>query len=436
MKFLAILGLCVLCALTDVKIGDIQPVEIWTFACLCIGAILLLIRGGVITGSPLAVKLLPAFMLFFGLVFMGSLLSLRLKFYPPADFGPLKAPPWASFVRLVQVVVAMASMFIVMLAIGKSRRNLDLAMTLYAGAAVISASWALISGVGFFYDIELPGAYALEGLRLRGFFVEGGPFGVYLAGAIVLQCVRRFVFRSVPLISFVIQTAILIIALLGAQSKAAILLLLLLGAYMLYLKGNVGIVVLAPLLVVPLLASSNLYEGLNGYFQTFTGFDRAVRLRPDDPSLVMGRIMGAILLPRMVEQHPFIGIGIGNYSLMRNDPEILRGLPTTAQWDLPGLGLLGYVAELGIPLTLFALWLYSAPMRHSRTKIFWLGGCAAYPVLAAIFGVQLNFAYPWIMSGIVLSAISMAPDVSTAAKRRPLIGLARRRRPAIRNAPV
>ena len=47
-----------------------------------------------------------------------------------------------------------------------------------------------------------------------------------------------------------------------------------------------------------------------------------------------GRLGGAVLVPRMIADHPWTGIGLGNYPLMRNDPHYLQGLPTNDAWDL------------------------------------------------------------------------------------------------------
>ncbi len=428
MNVVAIVGLCLLCGLTDLKAGDIQPVEIWSLICLIGSAFLLLKQRGKVRANEAVSKISSQYILMLALIFIGSLLSLRLKFYPPADFGILKTPPWASFVRFLQLFLAVSCLFIITFAIGEKKSRLRLALKLYTTAALANALWAIVSGLASRYEIDLSGAYTFGGVtRLRGSFVEGGPFGVYLAGAILMLCVRRFGIRDISLISFGFQITVLLLALAGAQSKAAILLLLILGVCYMYFRGSAGVLMLAPLLVAPLLLTTNVYDGVNGYIEAFVGFDRALRMRPDDATLIMGRIMAAVLLPRMVAEYPVAGIGIGNYSLMRNNPEILQGLPTTSQWDLPGLGLLGYVAELGIPLTLYVLWVYSAPIRMARNHNPWIGTLGAYPVLAALFGVQLNFAYPWIISGMALSAVALTPPIKAPSKRKTFIRFVNRK---------
>jgi hypothetical protein len=130
-------------------------------------------------------------------------------------------------------------------------------------------------------------------------------------------------------------------------------------------------------------------------------------MRPDDINLIMGRIAAALIIPRMIEAHPVLGIGIGNYSLMRNDPDYLDGLPAVQDWDLPGLGLISVAAELGIPLALLFIWLLSRPARMA-----WRARCPAIVLATAGFqpaayalGVNLNFFYPWLISGFALAVV-------------------------------
>jgi hypothetical protein len=243
--------------------------------------------------------------------------------------------------------------------------------------------------------------------RICGFFIEGGPFGVYIAGVMVVQFIRGYYLRYIGTRPFVLGMGFLGVAFVGAQSKASVLLLIfLLVIYLLKIR-RVGLVVLGLFAVVPLAATSNLAAGLNGYYHDYTNFEQSARERPDDYGLLMGRLAASVLVPRMIKEYPAFGVGIGNYSLMRNDPTILKGLPRIDLWDLSGLGVLGYMAELGIPLTLFFVYLYARPLMAAWRRRPWLVLLCAYPLLAALFGVQLYFAYPWVVAGIGLAAIEI-----------------------------
>jgi O-antigen ligase len=114
--------------------------------------------------------------------------------------------------------------------------------------------------------------------------------------------------------------------------------------------------------------------------------------------------MAAILTPRIISEHPLLGIGIGNYSLQRNNPTLLDGLPPTDAWDLPGLGLIGYAAELGVPTTLLLMWLLWRPvviaLRSGAGPRVAAFGSLQFFVHA--MGAQITFIYPWIVSSMVV----------------------------------
>lgn len=410
MRNAIIILLVTLCTLTNVKLYDIQPFEV---ALILLSPIIftMMSRSGEAAGfrNPAVRKLLPQTTLFLFFCFVGALLSLRLTFFPPPDVGILKTPPYASFVRLVQVTLSFSSMFVLAAMIGRDVNRLRIACRYYVFAALIASLWGIASFIAWRLGLELGGAYSLENvLRIRGFFVEGGPFGTYLASAIIVQAFRYFYLREPGRGMLRLQAAVLLVALMGAQSKAAVLLALLALLYWMVRERRLGFISYCLLALLPVIAASNVYEGINGYIANHLRFYSAAWERPEDVNLVMGRMMGSVLVPRMVEQHPLIGVGIGNYALVRNDPAVLQGLPANDGWDLHGLGILGYFAELGVPLALFAIWIYAGPWRFTRRGDTWTAMLAIFPLLAATFGVQFNFAYPWLIGGIALSVFSIA----------------------------
>ena len=92
----------------------------------------------------------------------------------------------------------------------------------------------------------------------------------------------------------------------------------------------------------------------------------------------------------------------------------------------------GYLAELGIPLTAYVMYLYAYPALLARKGRKWILLLGAYPLLAALFGVQINFAYPWIVAGLTLAAVGIQRSASSSLlvmrapqphARRPIMGL-------------
>ena len=162
------------------------------------------------------------------------------------------------------------------------------------------------------------------------------------------------------------------------------------------------------------------------YLFIYSNFEALVPLHEDDPSMMMGRLVAVFIVPRMILAHPALGIGLGNYSLMRNDPEYLDDLPPTNGWDLPGLGLLGSAAELGVPLTLFLLFLLLKPMSHARRAKSpgILVIAAGFQPVAVLLGVNLNFFYPWLVTAFALSLLFLqggrnAPELGRARSIAP-----------------
>ena len=242
---------------------------------------------------------------------------------------------------------------------------------------------------------------------MRGFFNEGGPYGMFLVAASLAVLLRahlqpyRYRFQ-VPM-----TLGLFAVALVLSGSKAGLL-------------AAAGLAVPGVLISgsrrqrLTLLAASLLFLGLLAMFQrqlvtywlVYQDIDEAALYHPGDPNYVMGRITGALMVPRMIAAHPIGGIGLGNYSLMRNDPEYLQGLPAVDEWDLTGMGLVGAMAELGIPLALclFATLLRPLRIARQRKAAPVIAMAAAFQPLSFLLGVNLNFFYPWLVTALALAS--------------------------------
>lgn len=393
-----------LCAFTDVKFADVQPLEVFAICYIPV------VFGYKLATSTHFVKIAYLFSILFLLMFVGSVASLRLEFFVPGDFGVLKTPPYASFIRLFQIALAFSTFFLVGLAAIQNGRNADLVLKGYVLGGLLSAAWAAVSLAAYFVGYDFTGAYIYGGvLRTRGFFVEGGPFGVYLVGVLLAVNVRQYLLGTSTRTAYITTSAILFIALVASQSKAAVVLVGVLLALYLYFSTRISLAFAGVLALIPLATTSNFTDRVTKYYVAASKLESEIRRRPEDTNYIMGRLAATVILPRIVEAHPVIGVGVGNYSLVRNDPTLLQGLPQVHEWDLHGMGLLGYLAELGIPLTLFLLWLYSYPFRvarsikRNRKRYEWLSLFSIYPLGATLLGAQINFAYPWVVSGIAVA---------------------------------
>jgi hypothetical protein len=343
-----------------------------------------------------------------------SLFALRLPFYPPLEVSAIKQPVLLSLSRIFEFILAMYFTLASARALARNRVLLRRALDLYTGIGVLSAAASLAAWL--LVKTARASSFLVYGYddRVRGLFNEGGPYGVFLVSVAVALVLRRRLFpprRSLP---HSVAQLILVAGLFASGSKAGLLAAIILCVVAAAASGSrIRRVALAGACALILIGAAALFQGkMLGYFYAYLNFDEALAYRPGDPSLIMGRIAASLIVPRIISAHPLAGIGAGNYSLMRNDPDYLQGLPPVEDWDLPGMGLFGSAAELGIPLAAFFLAVLLWPMFRARRR-----GAPAVVVAAASFqpvaflvGVNLNFFYPWLMAAFVISLEERSPE--------------------------
>lgn len=389
------------------KIGDVQAVEIVQVVWLACAAPAFVHGGMRIPAGGLWRRYGGKYALFLALALGLSLFALRLPFYPPPEIPAIKRPVWLSLSRTFELTLAIYFMLASARAFRGNPVLFRLALDLYAGIGVLSAAgsllaWALLKTTG-------ASSFLVYGFddRVRGLFNEGGPFGMFLVSVAMALLLRGHLFSPKQPMLHKASLAILLAGLFASGSKAGLLAAVALCLVAAAASGSrVRRIALAGGCALILIVSAALFQGkLFGYFYAYLNFDEALAYRPDDPSLIMGRIAAAIVVPRMAEAHPLLGIGVGNYSLMRNDPDYLEGLPPVDDWDLPGMGLAGEAAELGIPLAVFFLAVLLEPMlrpgkRRAPPVVL---AAASFQPLAFLVGVNLNFFYPWLMGAFAIA---------------------------------
>jgi len=286
-------------------------------------------------------------------------------------------------------------------------RLLRLAMDFYTGIAAATAlasilGWVLLMGGG----VSTPVVYGFDS-RARGLFNEGGPYGMFLVSAGAAALLRARLFPPLHRFRTKAMLAVLAIALLLSGSKAGLLAAVLLcGAAGIASASRRRRIALIFAAVAILAATVVLFQSkFLAYWLLYQHFDEAAAYHPDDPNFVMGRVAGALIVPRMIAAHPVGGIGLGNYSLMRNDPGYLQGIPPSDEWDLPGMGLLGATAELGAPLALFLFGILLRPLWKAMGRPgAVITAAAAFQPVAFLLGVNLNFFYPWLITAFAIAA--------------------------------
>ncbi len=405
----------ILTGFTNLKVDALQPIDF----------VLLFLLGFCVwkfIGSGLSFRISDALAGLFwsyGLLllalFLLSVLALRLNFYPINEASFLKRPVIFSLSKLLQFAAIVGGFFWLTNVFMRHKGHLASALTAYWLTGICCSWYAIVSYVALsivhFEAPDIFGAYSnIEGVvRARGFFNEGGPFGLYLISVFVVGVLRR---RMSGRRLGVVNAAILSIAFLLSASKAGVVVAVLLGVCYLVVsaasvKKWVFYFLLATATISVVAVWLDLGNQLLGYFISYQNIEEEIAVRgTDDYNLVVGRISALYIVPRMVVAHPLTGIGFGNYPLMRNDPDYLGFLPTVTEVeDLPGLGIPGIAAEMGIPVTLWLVALLFTPYWMSRGRSATLSVAALVQPVAHIFAVQLTFFYPWFVSACVLAAL-------------------------------
>ena len=293
--------------------------------------------------------------------------------------------------------------------------DLRVFLELYVVFGTLAAVYGIAAVILWFaLHLDIGGATVSAGsARLTGPYLEGGPFGSFLVTVILATVVLRTHFRRITLGVMWLILGTLFSALLLSRSKAAFVAIVIILA----VSGFVGVTrvgrsaLWAVLAVVFALLLGRSYVGqqIRGYILDASKLEEyASNLNVGgthlDPSLFYGRVTGSIIVPRMIAHRPLVGIGLGNYPLTRNVEPYRGHLPLAVYWDDPGLGLIGYMAEVGVPawILVFVLCCTPAIISHRRRPTQWTKMMAVAPVALFLCGTQITFMYPWIIGAAAI----------------------------------
>ncbi|WP_299259044.1 O-antigen ligase [uncultured Aquimarina sp.] len=357
-------------------------------------------------------KYVSYFLFFFtGAVLISLLVTSHLSFtYLEPSF--LKRPYWITIGRYIEIISCLMLCNIVFLYFQSLKKKGE--FTFYLSKFIdlniaITVLFAFIYLLVIFNIISINDTRLVYGwdIRLRGYFVEGGPYGLMLSFIFILSSLLKdrkgIIIRRIFLF---------IVIVFMAQSKAGTLCCVVwLGV------ENFGLVkdklkpILLPAVIVFLIGFFFLFKNISHmYIDHFDNIKVSVKERPNDPNLVLGRIPGFFIAPKIIQENPIFGIGIGNYPLIRNNKEY-RGifpLPPKKIRNLDAHGYGGIVdilvdnGVLGVLVFFSILGIIFKRIRVQNGKTVLLIGF----VLLFIFGVQIHFMYPWILLGLALTGIS------------------------------
>jgi hypothetical protein len=360
------------------------------------------------------------------MVFVLSVLALRLDFRPPGDaVGHLLRTPELLFIaRLTQFGLAATSMIVLANVLSQDSGLIRFLAASYMWVGVANAAYATVSWcVLAFAGVDLSGAYwpdlVSEGLpRARAFFNEGGPYGLYAVSVVLVVMFRRYALRDIGRGVTAVAIAVVGTSIVLSISKAAFVCLVAIWFWLGVRKIHMRQIILTGCFATVVIVATPIRQQLEDYYQSYSNLEIVAALQPDNGNLVVGRIAALYIVPRIVADHPLVGVGFGNYSLVRNNAKYLGMIPESRYWDLPGLGLAGYAAELGIPLLVYLLWIIWSPVRIGlRTRasgaVVALG---AFQFFAQMCGAQITFFYPWLVAALALGLLLQVPGEGARAR--------------------
>lgn len=334
--------------------------------------------------------------LFFSVIaLIAFIININTEFYlPTSEHSILKQPFFISITRLVEIISCIGLViYIVEIEKKYTARNkefknfLDTFFYLNAMFAVFHIISYLLHINGLIDSVTVYG----EENRLRGFFVEGGPFGLFYA---FLFSIGYFLKINKKIL------LIYLIIIILAQSKAGISFILFIFLFnFLYFKiKSLYLKFIGMILILAISFAGIIYIGDN-YVQDIKNIEIMLQSRSDDTNLIQGRIAATFIGSEMIKVNPLFGIGFGNYPLVRNDPIYLGIFPPVAGWDLTGLGIFTMIVESGIVgFIVFSLLIFSM-----LRKVTYIGKTLILIFYFTLFfGVQIYFLYPWVALAIAL----------------------------------
>ena len=388
------------------KYDTIQYLEL-LYLGLIVLLLLVFVHSGYFARWPRPVFYLGLCYAFFCVAACGlAVASLRFDFYKPLYLAPLKQPVVIAVARTVELIASVAGMLYMVQVFRGDLRKIRFTMRVYFWTGVASGIYSLLSWPLDVLNIVHLGAYS-DLHRLRGFYNEGGPYGLYVISVLLVGAALHQLDwdsrRALRL--FLVMMAVVFVM---SYSKAAMLSLVLLFAIngLFAQSASRRLLVLGAGLVVVfgLMRIVNLPLMLRSYELTAASYERTSHYHAHDPNFVYGRVAGAYLIPKMIARHPLTGIGWGNYGVLRNAPEYRGDAVYVDDADDPGLGIFGVAAELGLPLLAFLLIVLLLPffyLRHLRSPAYLTNLALLQPVVH-LFGAQLNLTYPWVVTAFAL----------------------------------
>lgn len=404
---LAIMG-----ALTStvlLKIASVQYLEIIELALLLFVAFRVAQNGWQFELSRSLLRIAAGYAIFFFVTAIGAALALQRSFY--LETAGLYGPGFITVARAAELAAGVSALLILADIFRRDRAKCLFTMKVFFLVGSLSSVVSL-AGLVVERILHIPMLGAAAG-RASGFLNEGGPFGLYVLSVMVTGWVLRsfngVVARRVLLLAQICN----FLAFAASASKAGFVALGLLFLGQLLISSGIRqrllAAVVAAVAIAITITLTDVYGGTLKYIAGGEAYETYSVLRPNDTNFVIGRAAGLYFVPRMIAAHPWLGVGWGNYGLVRNDVQYRGFSPVIGVTDAAGLGLYSTTAEIGIPLVILLIYLLFQPLLLTKRLTHWrpLLTLALIQPVVHLCGAQLNLTYPWIVSAFALGLAGM-----------------------------
>lgn len=389
------------------KVGPVQDLEILYFVEMIVLLVIFSENGYRIRWFRPYLRIGVWYIFFSSSALVLAIFALRYDFYFPDNLSLLKYPVVITISRIIELSTSVSIMLYLAEKFREDPRKAAFTMRVYFWVGSLSALYSLVSyPINLITGIDL-GTYG-DDHRMRGFYNEGGPYGLYLISVFLVGlAMYKYGWAKKRALQFAF--VVLALVFLGSKSKAAfcaaLFVLLMNGVLAKSFRRRVVVAVSVVVVLVAVSQVINLGKALAAYKRVSQAYERLSHRHLKDGNFVYGRVAGAFIVPRIIHEHPLVGVGWGNYGLVRNAPEY-RGAAAFAHqiYDEPALGLVGMTADLGIPLVLCLAGCLFLPFIYLRRikAPGYLANLALLQPVVHLFGAQLNLTYPWIVTAFAL----------------------------------
>ncbi|MFT3737379.1 MAG: hypothetical protein QM786_01340 [Breznakibacter sp.] len=382
--FLTVL-LVFLLQLQDIKFFGVKGGE-------CLGLVVLFFS---VKKLNLSEKILFVFFTFFLLI---TIIKNTSTYFPDVTYDHIfKTPYLINIARWLEYMSCIGIMVFVRLYLFNSDHKENL-FSLFLMQNVIFSLLIL-----FFFVIEIQGwslfdfAYGSNN-RLKAFFVEGGPFGLYNAFLIIFSWL--FLKDKQKLLAVVVFGLMVVLSRSKAGTTCLLIFFVIEAIVALFRKCSFRLIYKFLLAGFVFFAFCFIgYEMFKPYTQTLFDYEFLIGIVNDNPEhywINGGRIPGYYITKRMVVENPLTGIGVGNYQLLRNSDLFRMDFSVTKYWDYHGFGgIVDLVVEFGvIGLCCFLIIIYKMYFKSLSWR-------ALIVLLPFFFGLPLYFHYPWVILTIL-----------------------------------